>query len=293
MKLAQLKKLEGEALLNEAVNLHNELSELKKNSVAKEKYEEALGKLTTLKQSEKDLKSELLTLQENTVAKVVFDQKVELVNCLTEDKNILESQVEELTVATVETVSQQTHFLIPGILGEDITGLICQSITEKFIGESCVTVFGDEGTPLVEALLNALVDETIPEKFVLITSPCVAINPFSLSDLKILKSKKNGDFNTGLPVVFGKENLINLGEFDSLEDLINAYFICYSDEEIPMKILDVGPDNLKCGVYRTNPRMDLVENALVSKKFYCFDEKGLQALQPIFDKLYPKLEEEE
>jgi hypothetical protein len=293
MKLAELKKLEGKALLDAAIELHKENATLKKNSIAKEKYEESLSLNTTLTQDKITVEGELSSLKETTVSKEVFDQKVQEVNDLIQDKNNLESKVEELTNATVDVIPpSKTHFLVPGLLGEDLVGLICRSLEEKFIGESDITVFGGEGTPLVEALIVALKDETIPEEFVLITEPCVAINPFSMTDLKLLKCKKNGSFFTGLPVVLERSKL-DLSEVETPEELMEVYFVENFEDQVPLRILDVGPDNLKCGVYRPNPRMDIVEDALVSKKFYCFNEKGIQALQPILDELYPTAEEEE
>lgn len=293
MKLAELKKLEGKELLDAAIELHKENGTLKKDSIAKSKYEEALGLNTTLTQEKQDLEGQLSTLKETAIAPEILQEKIELIQTLELDKENLNQQIQDLLSApATDQPVEKTHFLVPGLLGEDLVGLICRSLEEKFIGESDITVFGGEGTPLVEALIVALKDETIPEEFVLITEPCVAINSFSMTDLKLLKCKKNGSFFTGLPVVLERSKL-DLSEVETPEELMEVYFVGNFEDQVPLRILDVGPDNLKCGVYRTNPRMDIVEDALVSKKFYCFNEKGIQALQPILDELYPTAEEEE
>ncbi len=292
MKVAELKKLNGDALLKAASEFLKELNELNKNSVTKDKYKEALSEIGKLTKAKEALENELSTLKETSVLKVDFDKKVQLVDDLIQDKKDLEHQYEK-ALDSIEPISQKTTFLVSGILGTATVDLICRSISEKFIGESDITVFGDDSTPLTEALVDALKDETIPEQFVLVTSPCVAINPFSMVDLKFLRCKKNGDFNTGLPFVLEREKLAKLEDFETIEELMNAYHAVHFGGQVPMLLLDVGPDNLKCGVYRANPRMDLIENALISKKFFCFNDKGLMALEPIIDELYPTVEEEE
>ena len=261
---------------------------------------ESLTKKELIEKIEKDQK-DFEAFKQTVITPEVLQEKIDLIQTL-EGKNTelnkkigeLTGKIQELTTEkdSSEAPVEKTHFLVPGILGEDLAGLICRSLDEKFIGESDITVFGGEDTPLIEALIVALKDETIPEEFVLITEPCVAINPFSMPDLKLLKCKKNGSFFTGLPVVLERSKL-DLSEVETPEELMEVYFVENFEGQVPLRILDVGPDNLKCGVYRPNPRMDIVKDALVSKKFYCFNEKGIQALQPILDELYPTAEEEE
>ena len=136
------------------------------------------------------------------------------------------------------------------------------------------------------------------EGFIFVADDCYAVNDFDLTDVKFLK-QINYDFfgnancgngwqrdqaktkaalvAAGLPSRNFTTHLPQWYEWDKLEALWkvydmehnsfvmeNLYFNTYYPTRVPMQ-LNIDYDNLKCGVYRSNPRMEYIEDAFKSK----------------------------
>jgi len=134
------------------------------------------------------------------------------------------------------------------------------------------------------------------EGFIFVADDVYAVNDFDIYDVKVLKQQsdklkvnntspwerekekticllkqhgyKTRNFTTHLPTWFEWDKLEELWErFDMernsyiFEDL---YFNIYYPDRVPFT-LNFDRDNFKCGIYRQNPRWELVERALKTK----------------------------
>jgi len=228
-----------------------------------------------------DLKKE----KEELIEKGQKDQQ--MIQNLIADKEKLEEQHESELNSVIELKDQldmyggPVHFIVPAYLPQ--IDLIYDSITTQFRGESQITIVDSSEDNFTEVLQKVIDAEEISEQFVFVHSPCVAINPFSIEDLKTVKVTQLGSYNTGLPVVLEKSKIITADV--ELSEFLKMYFLTNFENEVPL-ILSLEKDNLRCDVWRENPRMHIVENALKTKKFYCFNEDGFKALEPIVKELY-------
>ncbi len=165
------------------------------------------------------------------------------------------------------------------------------------IAHECIT----NNPPLdIVSKMEAIINE-FPEvdKIIWTNDDIYPINPISIHDIEFLKcdgkldsnysggtiyqqNKKKTllllqkeklsiwDYGCHLPVVYETEKLQELIETYKLKEdsylISSLYFNTYFPEMIPYK-LDLASDNLKCGVYRANPNMTVVEKAFTTKKF--------------------------
>lgn len=130
--------------------------------------------------------------------------------------------------------------------------------------------------------------------FIFVADDCYAVNDFDLTDVKFLKQKSDdigGSFSStngwqrdkartrealvkaGLPVRNFTTHLPQWYEWDKLEALWDKYdmdhvsyvmedlyYNTYYPTRIPLQ-LHIDHDNLKCGVYRNNPRLEYIRRA--------------------------------
>lgn len=107
---------------------------------------------------------------------------------------------------------------------------------------------------------------TVGEKFILAYDSALAVNDFGMAEIQFPKQMADGSRNTGLPVLLysakSEELLAGLDGLLPVSALIEQYF---RGCRIPALTLSLVTDNLKCGVYRSNPRMEIVQNAFKNK----------------------------
>ena len=134
------------------------------------------------------------------------------------------------------------------------------------------------------------------EGFIFVADDCYAVNDFDIHDVKMLKQqskelkKRNNtpwerekektmlllrqegygirNFTTHLPIWFDWEKLLAMFDKYDMEHnsyiIEDLYFNMYYGGRVPLT-LNLDFDNLKCGVYRPNPRWEYVHRALKNK----------------------------
>lgn len=121
-------------------------------------------------------------------------------------------------------------------------------------------------TATCKDIKDLISDGALGQKFILATDSALAVNDFSLAEVKFPKQTADGHRDTGLPVLLysakSQELLENFDPQAPVSVLIEAY--CRS-MTIPPLTLDLMTDNLKCGIYRSNPRMSIVDDAFKKK----------------------------
>ena len=135
--------------------------------------------------------------------------------------------------------------------------------------------------------------------FIFVADDVYAVNDFDMSDVLFLKMlpsdlrpfdidslngwrvdkaktrevlRRDGypirNFTTHLPQWFEWDKIEALWEKYDMENesyvIEDLYYNIYYKDRIPFK-LDIDHDNLKCGIYRSNPRMEYIENAFRDK----------------------------
>lgn len=172
---------------------------------------------------------------------------------------------------------------------------------------------------IVEKMKLVIAHEDVPEEFIWTNDDIYPINAVSLVDLKLLKcdgnlakghtgggvyatnrkrtfellkSLKRPTYNyaTHTPMVFEKSKLqllIKMYHIDDVAYLVSClYFNFFFADMIPFQ-LNIDSDNIKCGVYRPNPNMKIIESALTSKKFINNSQSGyVKPLVELLDKRF-------
>lgn len=173
---------------------------------------------------------------------------------------------------------------------------------------------------IVEKMKLVIAHEDVPEEFIWTNDDIYLVNTVSLADVKFLKcdgnlakgyphkggiyaTNKNRtynllkdinrptyDYGTHTPMVFEKENLEYLIEKYKIDEeayLVSClYFNFFFADMIPFQ-LNIVTDNIKCGVYRPNPNMKIIESALTSKKFINNSQSGyVKPLIELLDKRF-------
>lgn len=170
---------------------------------------------------------------------------------------------------------------------DDITFIECPRVAE---------IEGQYMPPIDIVNKLKVVHDAFPEHkgFVLSNDDIYAVNNFDLVDIKFLKcigdqlggdpDSANGwkrslaatrealvadgkpirNFSLHLPVWYEWDKLAALFEKYDMQHksllLVNLYFNTYFGDRIPLK-LHIDFDNIKCGIYRSNPRLEYIERA--------------------------------
>lgn len=144
------------------------------------------------------------------------------------------------------------------------------------------------------------VHEAFPNSkgFIMVADDCYAVNDFDMNDVLFLKAIQgdiprvanplNGwevdavktrevllrdgypirNFTTHLPQWFEWDKIEALWEKYDMENtsyvVEDLYYNIYFRDRVPFR-LDIDHDNLKCGVYRSNPRIEYIRNAFRDK----------------------------